>query len=159
MPSAGPSSRRAGHADLGVAADDRDVGHERELEAAAERIGLDLRHGHLRELAVLLVEAEGLAVDAEAAALARPAGLALVVPAVRVVHVRAGGEDAAGTANYQNLYVVIGGDLVKQLTESPAHRRVVGVAPGLVVDRDAGHMGLGVALEVHALVCRCLCHS
>ena len=29
---------RGRHADLGVAGDDRDVGHERELEAAAERV-------------------------------------------------------------------------------------------------------------------------
>ena len=45
----GAEQPRAGHPELGVAADDRDVGHQRELERAAERVGLDLRDGDLRE--------------------------------------------------------------------------------------------------------------
>ena len=50
---------RPGHAELGVAADHRDVGHQRELEPTAERVRLDLRDRDLREAQVVVVEAEG----------------------------------------------------------------------------------------------------
>ena len=39
-PSAGPRKRVAGMPTFGVAADDGDVGHERQLEAAAERVAV-----------------------------------------------------------------------------------------------------------------------
>ena len=80
LPSAGPSSRAPGIPSLASRADDREVGHQRELEATAERVRLDLRDGDLREGQELVVEAEALAVDAEAPALARPPLVGLVGP-------------------------------------------------------------------------------
>ena len=64
---------RPGHPELRVAADHREVGHQRELEPTSERVRLDLRDRDLREAQVVVVEAEGLTVDAEAAPLAGPA--------------------------------------------------------------------------------------
>ena len=68
----GAEQLRAGHAELGVTPHHREVGHQRELERTAERVRLDLRDGDLREGQELVVEAEALAVDAEAPALAGP---------------------------------------------------------------------------------------
>ncbi len=55
------ASRR--HADQGVARDDCDVCHERQLESAAERIAAHLGNGHLRIADELVVEVERLAVN------------------------------------------------------------------------------------------------
>jgi hypothetical protein len=103
----------AGHAHLGVATGDRDVRHECQLEAAAERVGLDLSDRHLGELGVLVVERERLTIDTQAAPLAGAACLALVVPAVGVVHVGAGREDALCAAQDEHLDGVVGGHLVE----------------------------------------------
>ena len=137
----------AGHAQLGVAPDHRDVGHERDLEAAAEGVGLDLRDRHLRERHELVVEAEGLAVDAEATTLAGPPVVRVVaVPRVRVGHVGAGAEHAVGAAQDHDLDVVVGGDLVEVRAHGAPHRRVVRVATVRVVDRESRDVRLGIAL-------------
>ena len=61
---------RRRHADLGVAGDHRDVGHQRDLETAAQRVAADLADGDLREAHQVVVEAERLAIDRQPAALA-----------------------------------------------------------------------------------------
>ena len=71
VPERGAEQPGPRHAEARVAADDREVRHQRQLERAAERVGLDLGDGDLREGQVLMVEAEGLAVDAETPPLAR----------------------------------------------------------------------------------------
>ena len=66
----GPEEARRRHADLGVSSDDGDVGHERHLEPAAERVAAHLGDEHLRIADEVVVEVEGLAVDREPATLA-----------------------------------------------------------------------------------------
>ena len=58
LPSAGPRKRVAGMPIFVLARDHRDVGHQRHLEAAAERIAADLAHRDLREAHQVVVEAE-----------------------------------------------------------------------------------------------------
>ena len=97
-----------------------------------------------------MVEGEALAVDAEAPALARPAGLAVAVPGVRVLHVGAGAEHAAGAAQDHDLDVVVGRELVEVGAHLLAHRRVVRVAPLGVVDRDPRHVRGPIDVEHNA---------
>ena len=69
----------AGMPIFGVAGHDGDVGHERQLEPSAEGEAGDLGDGDLRVAQERLVELEGPAVDEQATALARTAGLRGVV--------------------------------------------------------------------------------
>src|SRR6476469_6334247 len=65
-----PEEPRGGHADFGVAPDHRDVGHQRHLEATAQRVTADLPHGDLRKAHEVVIEAEGLAVHRQTPPLA-----------------------------------------------------------------------------------------
>ena len=132
---------RRRHPDLACRDRPRDVGHERELEPAAERVAADLGDGDLR----VAQERRGRSRTScgrpsrrrrwlgrrRSAPSVRPC-LAVAVPGVRVVHVGAGAEHAALAAEQHDLDVVVVGELVEVLAELLAHRRVVGVrAPGL----------------------------
>ena len=145
----GSEQPRTGHAELGVAGHDRDVGHQRDLEAAAERVRLDLRDRDLRVRHELVVEGEALAVDAETTTLARPAAVGVVaVPRVRVGHVGAGAEHAVDAAQDHDLDVVVGREVVEVRAHGATHRRVVRVAPVGVVDRDPRDVRLGIAFAM-----------
>ncbi len=50
VPERGPEQLGPGHTDPSVTCDDREVGHERELERAAERVSLHLCDRDLREV-------------------------------------------------------------------------------------------------------------
>ena len=65
----GPKEAGGRHADLRVARNDGDVGHQRHLEAAAECVAGDLSHRDLREAHEVVVEAKRLAVHRESATL------------------------------------------------------------------------------------------
>ena len=54
----GAEEPRGGHPDLRIARDHRNVGHQRDLEAAAERVTADLADSDLREAHQVVVEAE-----------------------------------------------------------------------------------------------------
>ena len=140
---------RGGHAELAVVGDDGDVGHERELEAAAEGVARNLGNGDLRIAHEGVVEVEGLAVDLEAATLARAATLGalrtVAVPRVGVVHVGAGAENTAGTTQLHHLHVVVVGELVEIRAHLATHDRAVGVSALRVVDGDAGDARVVIA--------------
>ena len=128
VPSAGPRNRVAGMPTLRVAPDHRDVGHQRQLEATAEREAVDLGDDDLRVAEEVVVEAERLAIDRESPALARPpwpgcvlafgAGRAVAVPGVGVAHVGAGAEHAALAPQQHDLHVVVERDVVQVATRA-----------------------------------------
>ena len=99
-----------------------------------------------------MVEGEALTVDAETAALARPAGLAVRVPRVRVVHVGSGAENTAAAPQDHHLDVVVGGKILEERAHPSPHRRVAGVAPLGVVERDPRDVGSVVTFEPHPFV-------
>ena len=150
-----------GHADLRVAGDHGDVGHQRHLEPAAERVATDLADGDLRKAHEVVVEAKGLAVHSESATLAGPAlrGLlagavfcSLAVPPVRVVHVRTGREDALRPAQHHHGMSSSSATTSRYRDPRVAHRRVIRVALLGIVERDRRDSSIGIDLEQHAIV-------
>jgi len=153
----GAQEAGGGHANLGVARYHRDVGHQRHLETAPQRVAADLADGDLRKAHQVVVEAERAAVDGEAATLAGPALgrrlLALLaVPAVGVVHVGSGTEHAVGTSEQHHDDVIIVGRPVQEAGDRIPHGGIIGVAPARVVQRDGGDPPVGVDVEEHPVV-------
>ena len=154
----GPEESGGGHADLGVTRDDGNVGHQRHLETAAERVAADLADGDLREAHQIVIEAERLAVDREPPTLAGSALLgffvfaAFAVPAVGVVHIRAGAEDSLGSTQQHHGDVVVLGDLIQAPADGLAHRSVVGVALLGIVEGDRRDPLVRIDVEQHAIV-------
>ena len=147
---------RGGHADLGVASDHRDVGHQRHLKAAAQRVSADLPHRDLRKAHQVVIEAERLAVHGQPPPLAgTPFGLgrvSLAVPAVCVIHVRPGTEHAVRATQQHDSDVVVFGDAIQVPRNGVAHRRVVRVALARVVQRDRRDPLFGIHLVKHTIV-------
>jgi hypothetical protein len=152
----GPEEPGGGHANLGVATDNRDIGHQRHLEPAAQRIPADLPHRDLRKAHQVVVEAERLAVHCQTPPLTRAAlrrfVVALAIPAVRVVHVRAGAEHSLGATQQHHGDVVVFGDAIQVARDGVTHRRVVRIALAWVVQRDGRDPLLGIHIEEHAIV-------
>ena len=128
-----PQEAGGRHADLGVAGNDGNVCHQRDLEATAECIATDLSHRDLRKADQVVVEAERLAVHREPSALAGPrsgrtsftgrrvAGTPLAVPAVGVVHVGTGAEHSVCPTQQHHGEIVIIRDAIQTPGNGFAH--------------------------------------
>jgi hypothetical protein len=142
---------RSRHAHLRISTRNRDVGGERELEAAAERVPLDLGHGCLGVPDVVVVEGEALAIDGELSPLAGTPVVPLrFVPAVGLAHIGARTEDGARTAQQQDLDFVVARDVVHRCADGPTHLRVVAVLSFGMVQGEPGDVGLAILVEEDA---------
>src|ERR1700733_10511666 len=115
------------HADSGVARDDRNIRHERQLESSTQCIAAHLGHCCFRVPLKVVVKRKGPSIDRQLPALARstlplsvcPVAVRFLrvgtVPSVRVVHIGPSAEDTAFTSQYNDFYVVVICQLIKVL--------------------------------------------